>query len=103
MNSRQEQKDEYSYDLIGLAMEVHRELGPGLDERFCHQLLASKLDVKDIPYRFKPHGKLIHRGLLYAEFNWAGISCVVNPLVTVCTASKVLGHTHLECLTIFRS
>ena len=63
-----EEKDKYSYVVIGKAMEAHRELGPGLDEIFYHELLSAKLKAAGIPHRFKPKGQLIHRGLVADEF-----------------------------------
>lgn len=63
-----QEKDRFSYAVIGKAMETHRELGPGLDEKFYHHLLASKLSAAGIPHRFKPRGQLVHRGILADEF-----------------------------------
>lgn len=63
-----EERDNYSYVVIGHAMAVHRELGPGLDEIFYHECLAAKLKSAGIPYQFKPSGRLLHRGLVADNF-----------------------------------
>ena len=63
-----EGEDQLSYQAIGLAMECHRELGPGLDEILYHELLAEKLASAQVPHRFKPKGRLMHRGILADEF-----------------------------------
>lgn len=60
--------DKLSYAVIGQAMAVHRELGPGLDEFFYHQLLSEKLAVIGIKHEFKPKGQLKHRGIIADEF-----------------------------------
>lgn len=60
--------DQFSYAVIGKAMEVHRELGPGLDEAFYHELLAAKLVAAGIPHNNKPRSQLMHRGILADEF-----------------------------------
>src|SRR2546430_17033867 len=60
--------DQFSYAVIGAAMETHRELGTGLDELFYHDLLAAKLATAGIPHQNKPRGRLIHRGILADEF-----------------------------------
>jgi GxxExxY protein len=57
-----------SYDLVGCAMDVHRELGPGQDERLYHLALCKALRQKGIPFEYKPRGRLIHRGLVADEF-----------------------------------
>ena len=54
--------DKLSYAVIGKAMEVHRELGPGVDECFYHELLVEKLCAAGIEHQSKPRGQLMHRG-----------------------------------------
>lgn len=54
--------DPLSYAIIGRAMQVHRELGPGLDEIFYHEQLASRLREAGIGHLFKPRSSLLHRG-----------------------------------------
>lgn len=60
--------DRCSYAAIGLAMETYRELGPGLDELFYHELLFTKLKAAGIPCRYKPKGQLIHHGKVVDVF-----------------------------------
>lgn len=59
---------ELTYGVIGQAMAVHRELGPGLDEVLYHERLSTKLREAGIEHLFKPRGQLIHRGILADEF-----------------------------------
>ncbi len=61
-------QDRLSYEVIGVAMEVHRELGPGLTEEFYHQLLSRKLSASGIEHRSKHNERLIHRGQVADEF-----------------------------------
>jgi GxxExxY protein len=60
--------DDLSYETIGKAMEVHRQLGPGLDELFYHELLAHRLQAAGIHHEYKPRGKLVHKGIVADEF-----------------------------------
>src|SRR5262245_40693334 len=60
--------DKLSYAVIGHAMAVHRELGPGLDEIFYHELLVGHLQTDSIAHQSKPRGELRHCGLLADEF-----------------------------------
>jgi GxxExxY protein len=55
--------DQFTYAVIGKAMEVHRELGPGLDELFYQGLLSRKLLAAGIPHLSKPRQPLLHRGM----------------------------------------
>lgn len=61
-------QDRLSYAVIGLAMEVHRELGPGLTEEFYHQLLSRKLSASGLEHQSKQKERLIHRGQVADEF-----------------------------------
>jgi GxxExxY protein len=60
--------DQMSYAVIGCAMAAHRELGPGLDERFYHELMARQLAAAGIDREMKPRAQLVHRGLVADEF-----------------------------------
>lgn len=63
-----EDGDGLSYRAIGMAMECHRELGPGLSELFYHELLRQKLKAAGIRHQFKPRGQLFHREILVDQF-----------------------------------
>jgi GxxExxY protein len=56
------QKDPFSHQIIGLAMESHRVLGPGLVEEFYHQDLVSRLTKAGLEHLSKPRRDLIYRG-----------------------------------------
>lgn len=60
--------DQLSYAVIGCAMDTHRELGPGLDERFYHDVMAQRLTTAGIAHQVKPRRKLLHRGVSADEF-----------------------------------
>lgn len=45
---------ELSYQIIGLAMEIHNEYGPYHNERIYHKLLEEKFDRHKINYLSKP-------------------------------------------------
>lgn len=59
---------ELSYRIVGCAMDVHREIGPGLPEDFYHRALHSRLLRSGISCEFKPVRQLIHKGTLADEF-----------------------------------
>jgi GxxExxY protein len=50
-------------EIIGAAIEVHRNLGPGLLESAYQQCLARELQLKEIPYRYEWPFPLDYKGL----------------------------------------
>lgn len=60
--------DSFTYAVIGCAMETHRELGPGVDERFYHELLSRKLAAKGIAHVSRAKDNLVHRGIVADTF-----------------------------------
>jgi len=50
-------------EIIGSAIEVHRNLGPGLLESAYQQCLARELQLKEIPYRYEWPMPLDYKGL----------------------------------------
>ena len=42
--------NQYSHDVIGAALEVHRKLGPGFLESVYEEALCVELDLRGIPY-----------------------------------------------------
>jgi len=49
--------------IIGAAIEVHRNLGPGLLESVYHQCLAKELELQGIPFKFEWPIPLEYKGL----------------------------------------
>ncbi len=60
--------DRLTYLVNGKAMQVHRDIGPGLDEIVYHERLADLLSAAGIEHQFKPRGELIHRGTVADVF-----------------------------------
>ncbi len=56
------QDDPLTYQVIGEAMRVHTELGPGLDEVFYHELLAQRLAAAGLDCKSRLREPLQHRG-----------------------------------------
>ncbi|MBL9183697.1 MAG: GxxExxY protein [Verrucomicrobiaceae bacterium] len=61
-------KDPFTHQIIGLAMETHRALGPGLVEEFYHQDLVARLVKSGIEHLSKPRRDLIYRGFVADTF-----------------------------------
>lgn len=61
--------------IIGLAIEVHRNLGPGLLESVYQQCLAHELRVHNIQYELEPPLPVMYKGMT--------IECGLRPDIVV--------------------
>lgn len=56
--------DKLTYEIIGAAIEVHRELGPGLLESVYHQCLKKELEIRGIHFLTEHAVNVAYKGLL---------------------------------------
>jgi GxxExxY protein len=54
---------ELTHAIIGAAMEIHRELGPGLLETVYEECLARELTLREIPFERQKPIPLVYKGL----------------------------------------
>ena len=57
------QRPDRTHDVIAAAIEVHRELGPGLLESVYERCLAVELDCRGIPYSRQVIAPLVYKGV----------------------------------------
>jgi GxxExxY protein len=57
-NKNNKEKDPRTHAIIGVAMEVHREMGPGFLEAVYHECLEIEFHIRKILYISKPRLKL---------------------------------------------
>jgi GxxExxY protein len=56
-----DKKDSFSYEIIGAAMEVHRELGPGFLEAVYQEAMEIELKERKVPFMAQPQIKLYYK------------------------------------------
>jgi GxxExxY protein len=61
-------KDPFTHQMIGLAIETHRSLGPGFVEEFYHQDFVERLVKGGIEHLSKPRRDLVYRGYVADTF-----------------------------------
>jgi len=55
--------EELSKQVIGLALDVHKELGPGLLESTYQQCLAYELSKHNIPFEMEKELPVVYKGI----------------------------------------
>ena len=59
--------DSVSHDVIGAAIEVHRELGPGLLESIYAKCLMRELSLRGLQATSEETVKIEYKGIVFAE------------------------------------
>ena len=56
------EKDIRTHNIIGAAMEVHNQIGPGHLEKVYHESLEIEFDIRKIPYISESNLKIDYKG-----------------------------------------
>ena len=62
-----DEKDPLTHAVIGAAIEVHREMGPGLLESVYQKCMEAELKLKDLVFLAQAHLPLIYKGLMLGD------------------------------------
>jgi len=96
-------ENELSHEIIGAAIEVHKELGgPGLLEKIYEEALCAELALRDIPHVRQIKVPVFYKGQELKKR--LRLDLVVGQLVIVeCKAVEQFNSIHLaQCLTQLR-
>lgn len=90
MNVLKELRDEQSYAVIGSAMAVHRELGPGFLESAYGDALEIEFTNKNIPYEREKKIQIYYKGVPIKTYYQADFICYDNIIVELKTVDEIL-------------
>jgi GxxExxY protein len=76
-----------SHEIIGAAIEVHRELGPGLLEKIYEEALAHELSLREIVVQRQHEIPVVYKG---KEIRGQRVDMLVGGLVVVETKARAL-------------
>ena len=54
--------EEITHKIIGCAMEVHRQLGPGFQEYIYHRALEKEFKLQNVPFESEYEIKIFYKG-----------------------------------------
>jgi len=84
---------ELSFQVIGAAMEVHRQLGAGFLEAVYHNALAHELTLRGIPFESKRQLPVSYKGISVGSYEADLI--VDNKIILELKAMRALSAAHL--------
>ena len=80
----------YVYDILGCCQDVHRELGPGLNEYVYQEALKLSLEEKQIPHEKEYYFQVFYHGHPLPHKHYLDFLCKGNVIVE-CKAISSLG------------
>lgn len=81
--SQIDRKDSFSYEIIGAAMEVHRELGPGFLEAVYQEAMEIELKERKVPFTAQPQVKLYYKQFPMNKYYIPDFVCFDSHLVEI--------------------
>ena len=87
---------------IGAAIEVHRQLGPGLLESSYHTCLCRELEIRDIPHHSEVALPLEYKGLQIAKGYVIDLLIEDSLIVEVKSVEKLLPVHSAQLMTYMR-
>jgi GxxExxY protein len=78
-----DKKDSFSYEIIGDAMEVHRELGPGFLEAVYQEAMEIELKERKVPFTAQPQVKLYYKQFPMNKYYIPDFVCFDSHLVEI--------------------
>lgn len=78
------------YDIVGCCQDVHRDLGPWLNEYVYQEALKVSLEEKSIPFEKEHYFQVFHHGHPLSHKHYMGFLCKGNVAVE-CKAISTLG------------
>ena len=88
-----EEKDPKTYKIIGVAMEVHRQLGHGFLEAVYKEAMAIELELQGIPFEKEKDLPIYYKGRLLNTSYRADFVCFDNEVIVEIKALSNLSGT----------
>ena len=98
-----EDRDPQTHAIIGAAMEVHNELGPGFLESVYHEALAMEFDRRGIPYRKEVEIRIRYKGDEMKSFFRADFLCYEEVIVEIKAISELTGADEAQLINYLKA
>lgn len=98
-----ESRDGQTHAIIGAAMEVHRELGPGFLEPVYQQALAIELDVRGIPFSRELELPVFYKGQQLGCKYKADFVCYESVIIETKALQAITGVEQAQLLNYLKA
>ncbi len=103
MPSDPHEQDPLTYAIIGAAMEVHRELGPGFLEAVYHEALGLELTARQVPFEAEVELPIQYKEMPLSQRYRADYVCYDSVIVELKALSKLTGKEEAQVLNYLKA
>jgi len=96
-------RDQRTYAIIGAAMEVHRELGPGFLEAVYQAAMEMELTLRDIPFRSQPQVAVEYKGRDLDKVYQPDLICFGEIIVELKALSNLSGTEEAQMINYLKA
>ena len=95
--------DSRTYEIIGAAMEVHKELGSGFLEAIYQEALEREFRDREIPFKSQPPVQITYKGELLNKTYQPDFICFENVLVEIKALSILSGTEESQIINYLKA
>lgn len=103
MTSLPNKRDPRTFSIIGAAMEVHRELGPGFLEPVYHEALKIEFPRKQIPFLHEVHLPVRYKGQQLPTLYRADFICFDEVIVEIKALKALSGVEEAQVINYLKA
>ncbi|RKY05186.1 MAG: GxxExxY protein [Planctomycetota bacterium] len=101
--TQKNKRDPLSYDIIGAAMEVHRELGPGFLEAVYQEAMEIELRERKMPFISQPRVKLHYKQFSMDKYYIPDFICFDTYVVEIKAESNMTVVDEAQIINVLKA
>ena len=91
------------YTIVGAAIEVHRELGPGFLDEVYQESMDLELSSRSIPFDAQKRLRIKYKGHTLNKMYFADFLCYNEAIVEIKALGRLSGREHAQVLNYLKA